>query len=98
MIARLKKKPNRYSDKSRHNSYGIVNWLLKRGYCYEGSDKNKIDQTQYKELINEFILWDNPDTDISKRQIEQREQYVQDRFTKFCHFCINIYYNQNKQS
>lgn len=89
----MKNRPNRYSSDSQHRSYGIKSWLIGKGFCLHEDSKTKVDTDQYRELLKEFCLYDKPDFDlILVSHLGTYEQYVQNRFLKFCAFCIDVYY------
>jgi hypothetical protein len=85
-IISVKNRSTRYMPKHTHNSYGIQNWLCKKGFILSKETKHKVDSEKYYELLKEFCL-SIPEFDDNKIQkLGGYERFVQDRFPKFCHF------------
>lgn len=91
MIINTKNRSTKYHSKDFHKSYGIQSWLCSKGYCLSKVTKNKVDKVEYKNLLKEYILHDNPNFDFSKLKhgLESMEKYVQNRFNKFATFTTN---------
>lgn len=92
MIVSTKNRSTKYHSDKFHRSYGIQNWLCGKKFCLAPNAKYKVDKDQYKELLKEFIKYDNPSFDFGKLKhgIESMENYVQGRFNKFCTFCVDV--------
>jgi hypothetical protein len=87
MKVNLKKHTTKLDPLKYHRSYGIQNWLLSKGFC--ASSKFKIDEYLYTELLQDFILYDNPNFDFNKPiNMDKYEKYIQDRWVNFCNFCV----------
>lgn len=71
-------------------SNGIKKWLCTKEYCLVNG---KIDETQYRTLIAEFIVTVKPNFDKSKMAngFSSMENFVSNRFPDFCHFANRKY-------
>ncbi len=88
MALNIKKtRTTKFTPQNQHNSFGIQNWLVKKGYILSAETPNKVDDSKYKELLKEFCL-SNEKFDTSKvKGFHSYEAYTQDVFGKFCSFC-----------
>jgi hypothetical protein len=74
---------------------GIQKWLRLKGYCM---DNGQIDNQKYRKLIVEFVFTTNAKFDVTKAKggFSSLENFVSNRFGKFCDFC-NRKYNPRKK-
>jgi hypothetical protein len=85
-------KPTRFHNDKIHRSFGIQNWLCKKGFIL--SNKNAINGELYKGLLKDFCLFIKPDFDFSLvTGMETYESFCQSHWIEFCNFCINKFKN-----
>lgn len=95
MIAKnTKVASTRHHTQDYHNSYGIQNWLCRKGFCLAPGAKYKVDESQYQELLRAFVIHVNPEFDFSRAKgIKTLERIVQQRFPAFCSFAVRYFQN-----
>lgn len=92
MAINTKRRSSRFDPPNFHTKYGIQNWLNKKGFIpLQKGSKYQVDDEEYKKLLKEFCLYDNPEFDFTKLKhgLASYESYVDKRFPKFCSFCTN---------
>lgn len=95
-LPKLSKGTNKYNTQTKHNRYGIINWLVYKKFIVNGTGR-QVDKDKYRLLLNEFCLIDNPNFITPEGDtIIHLEKYIQNRFNKFCNFCINKFKNNDK--
>lgn len=85
---------SKFNSEVHHKRYGIQKWLCSKKFILSSNKANSkytVDGDKYRELLKEFALHVKPDYDFSKSKdlVRGLESFVQNRFTKFCSFCID---------